>query len=331
MKLTSFAIIFVIIISPFIFISGQQSEAASQDLRLRYYYDNIIDNAVQDAAFILSNKGSGLTYTGDVDISNARLIAAEAFFDSLYHAFNVKGNPSGMARVDACVPILVFLESEGFYIYALDEYKNVSGRNEIRHIWFPAQHYLGDTISGTYSIRYTLKDDVYIFDIANQVVYQGEYTEFEDIISFFKDDQFFKDLRISAVKNSVQEKIAAYMDYHNQWTSGRSISAKLEFPSINDADWKRALTDEGIIVFAQGFPVISGNKYKHYALGGARVIRTVPITGYIYQGILYYCRTDCEYFQNTILTDSAFDSDSIVYYSNAYEAASNGHFPCPFE
>ena len=60
-------------------------------------------------------------------------------------------------------------------------------------------------------------------------------------------------LRISAIKNSVQDEIMEYMNYHNQWALGRSISTKLEFPSIDDADWKRALIDEGILVFAQGF------------------------------------------------------------------------------
>lgn len=330
MKLTSFAIIFIIIISPFIFISGQESKAVLQDQRLRYYYDNTIDNAIQDAAFILSNKGSALTYTSNVDISDTKGLAAQVFFDSVYHAFNVMGNPSGMARVDACIPILAFLESEGFSLYALDEYKNTYGQNEIRHIWFPLQHYIGDTISGRYSIRYTLNDEVYIFDITDKVFYQGRYKEFEDIIPNFKDEQSFEDLRIPAVKNSVQEKITAYMDYHNRWTSGRSISARLEFPSIDDANWKRALTDESIIVFAQGFPILSGKDYKHYALGGARVIRKAPITGYTYQGILYYCHTDCEYFQKTIGTDSEFNPDSIIYFSDAYEAASNGHFPCPF-
>ncbi len=134
---------------------------------------------------------------------------------------------------------------------------------------------------------------------------------------------------MAAVKNSVEEKIMAYMDYYNQWTLGRSLSVKLEFPSIDDADWKRALTDEGIIVFAQGFPVLSGKSYKHYALGGARIIRKAPLTGYTYQGVLYYCKTDCEFLQNTVASDPGFNQDSMIYFSNAYEAAAEGYFPCP--
>ncbi len=330
MKLTSLAIIFVIIISPFIFVSGQETKIAIQDQRLRDYYDNVIDNAIGDAAFILSKKGSGFTYTSKTAVSDIKELAAEAFFDSLYHAFNAKGNQSLMARVDACIPVLVFLEKEGFSLYALDEFKNINGQSEIGHVWFPMRHFIGETILGRYNIRYTLEDKVYIFDYTEQTLEEGEYSYFKDIIPYFQEKQAFEDLRISGVKNSVQEAIMAYMDYHNQWALGRSISVKLEFPSIDDADWKRALTDEGIIVFAQGFPIISGKSYKHFALGGARVIRKAPITGYTYHGILYYCRTNCEHLQNSVIIDSGFDQDSIIYYSDAYEAAANGHYPCTF-
>jgi len=329
MKLTSFAVIFVIIISPFIFTSAQEAEAAIQDQKLRYYYDNIIDNAAVDAAFILSNEGSGLTYTGNVKITDARQLAAQAFFDSVYYSFNAKGNPSLTARVDACIPVLVFLESEGFTLYALDEYKNINGQNEIKHIWFPMQHYIGEVLSDRFIIRYTLEDKVYVFDISEHTLREGDYSEFKEEIPYFKDKQTFENLRLAAVKNSVEEKIMAYMDYYNQWTLGRSLSVKLEFPSIDDADWKRALTDEGIIVFAQGFPVLSGKSYKHYALGGARIIRKAPLTGYTYQGVLYYCKTDCEFLQNTVASDPGFNQDSMIYFSNAYEAAAEGYFPCP--
>ena len=205
MRLTSIAVIFVIIISPFIFISGQETKAAIQDQRLRYYYDNFIDNAIGDAALILSNKGAGFTYSSNMDISDTKELAAKAFFDSLYYAFNAKGNQSLMARVDACIPVLAFLENEGFSLYALDEYKNINGQSEISHVWFPFRHFIGEPISGRYNIRYTLEDKVYIFDYTEQSLEEGEYSDFKDVIPYFQEKQAFEDLRISAVKNSVQE------------------------------------------------------------------------------------------------------------------------------
>lgn len=321
MKLTSFAVIFIIIISPFLFINVQSSKAAIEDQKLRVYYDNIIDNAIQDAAFILSQ----YTHEG---FSNARQIAADTFFDSLYYSFNSYANPSSKARIDACVPVLVFLEKEGFYLYALNPYENSSGQAEVRHTWFSVQHYIGETLSDRFIVRYTLDEDVYIYDKMDKAFLQGNYQEFKDKILFFNDIKTFENLRIAAVKNSVQKGIMLYINQYNQWASGKSLYVSLEFPSIDDSDWKRALTDEGILVFAQGFPVLSGKNYKHYALGGARVIRKAPITGYSWQELLYYCRIDCGHYLNTVLTDPDFDRESIIYFSDDYEAARNGYFPC---
>lgn len=323
MKLTSLAVVFVIIISPFLFISAQTSKAAIEDQRLRTYYDNIIDNAIQDAAFILSQNG----YEG---FSDARQIAADTFFDSLYYSFNAHTNPASKARVDACVPVFVFLEEEGFYLYALNPYKNIYGQTEVKHTWFPIKHYIGETLSGRFSIRYTLDNDVYVYDQIDKIISQGDYQDYKDRISFFNDANTFENLRIAAVRNSIQKEIMSYMDQYNQWTSGKSLYVSLKFPSIDDSDWKRALTDEGILVFAQGFPVISGKSYKHYALGGARVIRKAPIEGYSWQGYLYYCRTDCDFYLNTVLTNSYFNKDSIIYFSDSLEAAENGYFPCSY-
>lgn len=330
MKLTSLAIIFIIIISPFLFISAQESKVALQDQRLRYYYDNVIDNAIQDAALILSEEGGDFTYSDNIGIFDTKELAAQGFFDSLYHAFDVSGSPSSKARVNACVPLLVFLEKDGFLLYALDSYKNAYGQNEVKHIWFPMQQYISEPLFGRYIVRYTLSNEVYIYDSTDQILYQGDYLDYCDKISFFNDSQLFENLRIAAVKNSIQEKVKDYMNQYNKWSAGRSLSVKLEFPSIDDADWIRALTDEGILVFAQGFPIARGKSYQHYALGGARVIRRAPLVGYTYDGNLYYCNTNCGYYENSILNEPSFNPDATIHFTDAYEAAGNGYFPCPY-
>lgn len=320
MRLTSLAVIFVIIIMPFLFISSQSAKAAIEDQKLRTYYDNVVDNAIQDAAFILSRHKHE-------DYSAARQMAADAFFDSLYYSFSSYIDPASKARVDSCVPVLVFLENEGFYMYALNPYKNINGQTETRHVWFPIHHYIGENLSGRFCVRYTLENVVYVYDQIDKAFIQGDYQDLKDRITFFNDVKTFENLRIAAVKNSVQKEIMRYMNEFSQWAAGKSFYVSLKFPSIDDSDWKRALTDEGILVFAQGFPVLSGKSYNHYALGGARVIRKEPVEGYLWQGILYYCRKDCEYYLNTVLTDDRFDSSSIVYFSDPCEAAQNGYFP----
>lgn len=329
MKLTSLGIIFIIIISPFLFISSQKSNATIQDQRLRYYYDNIIDNAVQDAAHILSENLEDTSYSNNIVLGQGKKIAAQTFFDSVYYAFDSNKNPVSMARVDACIPVIVFLENDCFSIYSLTPYKNANNEYEVKHCWSPLQYYIGESIEDRYIIRYTLDDKIYIYDTVEKVDYEGDYMDYSHIIPLLNDAQSFENLRLSAVKNSVQLKLKDYINRYNQWATSRSLCVNLHLPAINDSDWIRALADEGLLVFAQGFPTLQGKKYEHYALGGGRVIRKPTIIGYKYNDMLNYCNQHCEYYINTVLPDPLFDQDSVLYFSNAYNAANEGYFPCP--
>lgn len=329
MKLISISIIFVIIIFPFLFIAGQQSDILMEDYKLRSYYDNVIDDAIQDAAFVLSQKGTDLSYSDTSNINTTKELAATTFFDCLYHSFDVYGNEASMAKVDACVPILIFLERDGFYLYALNSYMGQEGYTIVDHCWYPFMHYIGDELLDRYSVRYRLDEYVYVYDNVDKVLYEGDYESFRDQIEYFKDPQMFQNLRLSAVQRSVTDALKNYTEEYNRWAKGRSLSVEIELPSVTDADWARAITDEGILVFAQGFPVLKGDSYKHYALGGARVIRKEPLVGYTYRGQMYYCRVQCRYYLNDVINDPTYDPENIIYFSNAYEAAKSGYHPCP--
>ena len=79
------------------------------------------------------------------------------------------------------------------------------------------------------------------------MLFRGNYQEYKDKIPFFNDVRTFENLRIAAIKNSVQKEIMSYMNQYNQWSSGKSLYVSLKFPSIEDSDWKRAIADEGIL------------------------------------------------------------------------------------
>ncbi len=330
MKLTSLSVLFAIIICPFLFITAQQSKLAQEDVKLRNYYDTVIDNAVQDAAFLLSQKAEELSYNRSVNIAAAKDIAVTGFFDSLKYAFNAQGNTVLMARVEACVPVLVLLENEGYSLYGLKDYRTQNGYTEVRHIWFPKQHYIGVPLLSRYSIRYTLEDKVFLYDQLNQAHYEGDYEAFKEQIPFFKDRQGFEDLRLAAVISSVEDDLKAYLEQYNQWAYGRSLSVHFDFPRIDDADWIRALTDEGLLVFAQGFPILQGKHYQHYALGGARIIRKPLLVGYTYDALPHYCRHDCSFYQREVLKDPVYNDANVIYFSTAYEAAKKGYYPCAY-
>lgn len=327
MKLTSLTVVAVLILSPFLFIMAQQTRLVKEDAKLRSYYDGAVDNAIMDAAHILTQYGEGLSYNSDTGLEEARVMAVETFFDTLCLAFNA-GSELQKARVEACVPVIIFLQNEGYSLYALHPFKNPQGITQIAHSWFPQEYYVGDTLLNRYVMRYTFEDTVYAFDTVDQKLYQGTYQELSAMIPLLSDKRQFENLRLAAVRKSIEKALESYMEQYNEWAYQRSLSVSFRFPGIDEADWKRALTDEGMLVFAQGFPVLMGKSYEHYALGGARIIRKAPLMGYSYQGQLYYCRTDCAYFDARIRTDPVFLTDSLIHFTSAYEAAGGGYYPC---
>ncbi|NMA67139.1 MAG: hypothetical protein GX957_13060 [Clostridiaceae bacterium] len=325
MKLTSLAVFFIIIVLPFLFISGNQLDIVKEDAILRSYYDSVIDNAIQDAAFIISQGINKITYDSKGDIQAVKDLAVQTFFDSLYYAFNVYGNPASMARVQFCVPALVFIEEDGFSLYAINSYLNAEYYTVMEHCWFPKKHYIGEILQDRYSVRYTLNDNVYVFDKVNSLLTKGEYIDFKEDISLFANKEDFVVLRNNAIRQSVEKEFALYIEKYNSWRHKSSFALELQFPAMDEEDWLRALNDVGLLVFAQGFPVLYGEKYEHYALGGARVIRKTPIVGYVYKGQPYYCKVSCEFYQDII----NMNDENIIYYSNAFEAAQNGYYSCP--
>lgn len=329
MKPISIAIIFIIIILPFLFITSQQSEIAKEDSMLRTFYDSVIDNAVQDAAIMLSLRAGQLTYGENIDNSSLKNLVVNDFFDSLYYAFNVYGNKTLMARIEAYVPVLIYLEWDGFSLYAIKSFKNEQGYTEVRHCWIPKKHYIGEVLHDRYSIRYTLSDHVYIYDQESSSFSQGDYYSFKDIIPSFNDQQLFNNLKLGSIKRSIEKEFEMYLEEYRNLAGSRSLSVDLKFPSIDHDDWKRALEDQGLLVFAQGFPVLQGQKYEHYALGCARIIRKGILVGYQYDNRSLYCKTTCEFYREEAENHPEFDSENIIYFNNAYEAAAEGFYPCP--
>ena len=299
----------------------------NEDHKLRAYYDQVIDNAVQDAAYELSRYKHEAPENSNLTFQNIRGIAADTFLDSLYYAFNVYGNPVGMERVKSHIPILLFLENDGYAVYALNEYQGQDGYRIIDYCWYPKRPYSGGLISDQYIIRYTLTDTVRIYDQTTGQETEGVFSDFSGIIPDFGNRSEFELRRLSAVSQTIEKGMEYFIGRFNDFSLKMGVTYTFRFPRIEDADWIRALTDEGMIVFAQGFPVLTGSAYECNAFGGARILKKPTIVGYADQGRMTYCRDTCAHFLE-VSQDPGFDVESVTYFTDAREAAKNGYYPC---
>lgn len=329
MRLTSFAILFVIIIAPFLCISGIQSRVLQKDVELRAYYDQVLDNAVQDAVFMLAHQRRQVSGEGGLTIQNTREIAVSHFFDTLFFSFGVYGDETGMMRVKGCVPVIVFLEYDGYIVYALNQYQGSEGYSIMNYCWYPKKPYYGAAESGRYLVAYTLDDTVVIYNTYDGQEMEGQFSDFSALIPQFQTKEGFETARLAAVSQSIEKDLDSHIARFNSFSSRMGVTHTFRFPRIVDADWIRALTDEGMLVFAQGFPVMTGIPYESSAFGGARILGKSQLVGYEHEGKLIYCKKSCDHFLH-INSLPDFDQESIVSFTDARDAASQGYYPCDF-
>ena len=300
----------------------------NEDHKLRAYYDQIIDNAVQDAAYVLSRYSHETPEDSDSNLTsqNIRGIAADTLMDSIYYSFNVYGDSVGMEGVKSHIPILLFLEDDGYVVYALNEYQGPEGYRIINYCWYPKRPYSGGVIDH-YIIRYTLSDTVMVYDQTTDLETEGLFSDFSGIIPAFGSRPEFEQRRLTAVSQAIEKDLEYYIGRFNDFSMKMGVTYRFRFPRIEDADWLRALADEGILVFAQGFPVLNGSAYECNAFGGARILKKPTIAGYADQGRMTYCRDTCVHFLD-VCQDPGFDVESVTCFTDAREAAKNGYYPC---
>lgn len=328
MRLTSLAIVFIMIIGPYLTISGIQSRMLHKDRELRAYYDQLVDNAVQDAVTVLAQQRRRMSDESGLTLQNTREIAVTHLFDALYYAFGVYGNGAGMMRVKGCMPVIVFLERDGFVVYALNEYEGPDGYTIMDYCWYPKKPYSGVSADGRYYVRYTLEDAVIVCDASSGEEMEGLFTDFTAMFPQFQTREGFEAVRLTAVSQAIEKDLASHIARFNGFSARMGVTYKFRFPRIEDADWLRALTDEGMLVFAQGFPVITGAPYENNAFGGARILRRPELVGYAHGGKLVYCRDTCrQYIELSSRPD--FNQESLIRFTDARDAASQGYYPCP--
>jgi len=328
MRLTSLVIVFIMIIGPYLTISGIQSRMLHKDRELRAYYDQLVDNAVQDAVTVLAQQRRRMSDESGLTLQNTREIAVTHLFDALYYAFGVYGNGAGMMRVKGCMPVIVFLERDGFVVYALNEYEGPDGYTIMDYCWYPKKPYSGVSADGRYYVRYTLEDAVIVCDASSGEEMEGLFTDFTAMFPQFQTREGFEAVRLAAVSQAIEKDLASHIARFNGFSARMGVTYKFRFPRIEDADWLRALTDEGMLVFAQGFPVITGAPYENNAFGGARILHRPELVGYAHGGKLVYCRDTCrQYIELSSRPD--FNQESLIRFTDARDAASQGYYPCP--
>lgn len=323
MKITDWSIIFVLIVTPILWILQLHTSDMREGHRLQVRYTSALHTAVQDAASALNLNELQKYETGYGSVKYMRTDkeqALSAFMHTISVNFGIEDDYLSQRTMMAYIPAIVIIEYDGYSIYAVDENDETSGMPEISHRWRPRKPYVYMDQSGN-SVAFTLDDAITAYENSTGQWYRGKLDELRRTTSIplFQDVKTFDQVRRSTIVRSIEDELAGYMNRHNEYAARLGVNYTFTLPILSQEDWNNTLNDVGVLAFLQGIPV-GDRYYNNYAFGGGRIVQNRPLVGGIddVTGLKYQYRDTCKlHYRDEQIFTSRRDAAAKGYYEAA--------------
>ncbi|AZK47387.1 hypothetical protein [Paenibacillus lentus] len=325
MKIIDWAIIFVLLATPVLWILQLHTGDVREGHRLQVRYTTALHVAVQDAASALNLNELQQYETGYGSVKYMRTDkdqALSAFIQTLSINFGIVDDYLSQGTMMAYIPAIVIIEYDGYSAYAVDLSAEGSNMSKFSHRWRPKKPYVYMDEYGN-SIAFTLDDAITAYESSTGQWYRGKMDELqqETNIPLLQDARTFDQVRRFTIINSIQDDLAGYMNRHNEHAMRLGVNYTFTLPTLSQEDWLNTLNDVGVLVFLQGIPVGS-SYYNNYAFGGGRVVQNRPLIGGVddITGLKYQYREMCT---------QRYRGEQI--FANRRDAAAKGYYEivCP--
>ncbi len=226
-------------------------------------YNLAIDQAAEDALYSLAEWDDGRLAEVNRDI------AAAQFFESLARLLPGQIYEEDQNTLNYYVPLLIFVERDGFSFYEWQESEGGWNRSFSDKILYSSR--LEDM-----TIYYTLTDDIRIYGSEGELLGEGDY---HDLYLFFSipllKPEVFDQARRICICNLLKQEIEAALLRAD--TIGRKYGWTYEFslPVIDGEDWYNTIDDISVLALYQQYPfAVPGRKMMpRMAVGGARLVK----------------------------------------------------------
>lgn len=249
----------------------------------------------------------------------------DTFFASLYSSLGILSDQNVQAEVELYIPVILLCDSDGYYVYYYDDYKDSHGNTYANRIWTEKIPYSYKDDNFIYN--FTLTDTLEIYDInkillGSENVFDLEYHEFQtgDIYqtfrqnhknSFLLKDEDFELTKKTAIITQLENVLSYYTFRHNSIARQNGITYSFAFPSGQGGEWANYIEDVNMLVVFQGYPYGDSRNYtfNKVASAGANVIKKAVY--YIEKKSWYYLahKEGCEkLIGNTNILKEPLDS-----------------------
>ncbi|WP_433946598.1 hypothetical protein [Paenibacillus sp. SN-8-1] len=298
MKITDLAVLFILIVGPFLWLSSVHSQDRLEAQHLSSRYTAALRTAVQDGGTQLNDNELQMYEAGYASAKYFRANrdkALDTMLHTLYLNFGIGEDASAQRAFMNYIPVVVVLDYDGYYIYQSSEYTGEDREPLTDYRWSPKKPFAYADKQGNV-IHFTLDRYVTVFDAAVGKWMSGPLEEVsrDSNVPLLHQEDLYEAKRRTVIVQAIEQDLEGTISRHNVYTVRLGMNYHFTLPSISGEDWNNTVDDIGIMVFLQGIPV--GDKYyNNYALGGGRLIKRSVIQGGIDQvtGIKYYYRESC--------------------------------------
>ncbi|WMT42924.1 hypothetical protein RE628_11920 [Paenibacillus sp. D2_2] len=299
MKITDWAIIFVIIVSPFLWALSLYTTDLQEVNRLQIHYTTALRTAVQDAGSVLNRnelQQFEVGYGSSKYMRADKERALSVLLQSLAINFGIADDPLAQAAFMKYIPSIVVIDYDGYWIYALDEIRGADGEPSLEYRWHPKKRYVYMDGEGN-SVAFTLDSYIRVISSSTGEEVRGLLEDIATIVDIplLQDAAVFDQVRRSTIVHQIEEDLQQVIAVHNEFTARLGYTYTFTLPTIPQEEWNNTLDDVGIIAFLQGIPV-GNHYYNNFALGGGRLRKAERIEGGFdpATGIKYYYYAKCE-------------------------------------
>jgi hypothetical protein len=212
------------------------------------------------------------------------------FLTSLYSSMGIISDEDAKTEVELYIPIILLCDTDGFYLYYHNDYKDPFGNTYTKRIWSEKVPYYYQDDEFIY--RFNLTDMVTIYDIHNilpddsENVIELNYHEiqtdniYEDFRNnhgenFLLKDESFELIKKNAIISQIEDVLSYYTNKHNSIARQNGITYNFAFPAGKENEWAEYMDDVNLLIVFQGYPygVDKDYTFNKIASAGANIIR----------------------------------------------------------
>lgn len=314
MKITNLAILFVILIIPFVILLDIKANNLNSLTLKKLEYNKKIDAAVDDGVHNLVELDSNR------EIVLNKESAIEQFYNTLYANFGMTDDFVKQEELKAFIPVILITDADGFFLSYSQEYKE-NGQTLIKQNWTDKIAYTYD--DSKYQYEFYLNNYIKIQDKGTMEWEEGDRNDLKTKfpLSILADDKMFDEIRRRTIIGLLDTYMSFYINKHNAIASHFGIQYEFALPVIEKEDWYRTIDDISMLTVFQGYPYGAGTQdvYNRYSIGGSRINKDDAF--YLEKeeksGRIYYHKKSCTKLVERLLP----------YYGQK-ECVLEGAYPC---